>query len=77
MVRHLAFLLQAAHKIAVSCQDVLVALFPGPCRFQLHEERACDVRGRKVVERSKLNVDTMGLRTARRAKVLNLPHVSS
>jgi len=40
---------QAAHKIAVSCQHVLVASFPGLCCFQLHEKRACDIRGRKVL----------------------------
>ena len=37
-----------------------------------------DVKGRKVVERTKLNVGELGLRTARRAKVPgNLPHVFS
>ena len=37
-----------------------------------------DVKGRMTVERPKMNVGILGLRTARRAKVPgNIPHVSS
>ena len=37
-----------------------------------------DIKGRKVIERTKLNVGELALRIARRAKVQgNLPHVSS
>ena len=39
-----------------------------------------DIKGRKTVERPKMNVGVLGLRTARRVKVsgnIHVPHVSS
>ena len=55
---------------------------PARC-FQLHEEcggpgTLSDVKGRKMVQRFKMNVGVLGLRTARTAKVPgNIPHVPS
>ena len=53
-------------------------------RFRLHKRMRAgvfhvhDVKGIKMVERSEINVGTLGLVTARRAKVPgNIPHVSS
>jgi len=76
------------HLASMGSFSCVIASFPGLCCFWLHKERGgpgifshvCDVKGRKVVERTSLSMGALRFRTTRRANVpgnLHVPQLSS